>query len=154
MKSNDLPREDISFPTFKYEELINTEWDHSDFKDILETKFFFVFYQYENKELRLKKVQFWNMPYKDILIAKLVWNETQNLITQGRIVRSINKKGIRKTYFPGKTTNKVSHVRPHAQNKEDTYPLPIPDQLTGYNAYTKHCFWLNASYVRDEIYLT
>jgi DNA mismatch repair protein MutH len=153
LKNNDLPKEDISFPTFKYEELINTEWDDSDFKNILETKFFFVFYQFENKELKLKKVKFWNMPYMDISIAKLVWSETIKLIEEGRIVRSINNKGIRKTFFPGKKNNIVSHVRPHAQNKEDSYPLPIPDQLTGYTSYTKHCFWFNASYVRDEIYL-
>ena len=27
------------------------------------------------------------------------------------------------------------------------------DKLTGLTEYTKHCFWLNASYVKDEIYL-
>ncbi|MBP92639.1 MAG: DNA mismatch repair protein, partial [Flavobacteriaceae bacterium] len=52
-----------------------------------------------------------------------------------------------------KTENKVSHVRPHARNAADTYELPIADKLTGLTEYTKHCFWLNASYVKDEIYL-
>lgn len=51
LKVNDLPKEDISFPTFKYKELIETDWEDSDFKNILESKFFFVFYQFEGKNL-------------------------------------------------------------------------------------------------------
>ena len=48
----------------------------------------------------------------------------------------------------------MSHVRPHARNAADTYDLPVADKLTGLrHEYTKHCFWLNASYVKDEIYL-
>jgi hypothetical protein len=43
--------------------------------------------------------------------------------------------------------------RPHAKNANDTYPLPKEDRLTKLNDYTKHCFWLNNTYVRDEIYL-
>jgi len=38
-------------------------------------------------------------------------------------------------------------------NAADTYPLPTKDKLTKTNEYTKHCFWLNNTYVRDEIYL-
>jgi DNA mismatch repair protein MutH len=72
LKENDLPKEDISFPNFKYEEIINQEWDETDFKNILEHKFLFVFYQFENKQLVLRKVKFWNMPYKDILEAEKV----------------------------------------------------------------------------------
>ncbi|MGB5665585.1 MAG: hypothetical protein WBM53_01965 [Maribacter sp.] len=49
--------------------------------------------------------------------------------------------------------HRISHVRPHATNKDDTYPLPVADELTGLLDYTKHCFWLNSSYVKDEIYL-
>ncbi|WP_282148515.1 Sau3AI family type II restriction endonuclease [Algibacter lectus] len=153
LKENNLPKEDISFPTFKYEELIEIEWEDSDFKNILESKFFFVFYQFEDDNLILRKVKFWNMPYSDILEAKNVWEEMVKTISNGEIVKEINNKGIRKTYFPKKTENRISHVRPHAQNRDDTYPLPIPDKLTGLTNYTKHCFWFNASYVRDEIYL-
>ncbi len=71
----------------------------------------------------------------------------------GEIVKEITEKGIRKTSFPKKTENRISHVRPHARNAADTYELPIADKLTGLTEYTKHCFWLNASYVKDEIYL-
>jgi len=153
LKENNLPKEDISFPTFKYEELIETEWEDSDFKNILESKFFFVFYQYEGDKLVLRKVKFWNIPYSDILEAKNVWDKMIKTISEGNIVKEVTNKGVRKTHFPKKTENRISHVRPHAQNRDDTYPLPFPDKLTGLTKYTKHCFWLNASYVKNEIYL-
>ncbi|XMO88265.1 Sau3AI family type II restriction endonuclease [Algibacter sp. AS12] len=153
LKENNLPKEDVSFPTFKYEELIEIDWEDSDFKNILESKFFFVFYQYENDKLILRKVKFWNMTHSDILEAKTVWKKMVITVSNGEIVKEITNKGIRKTYFPKKTENRISHVRPHAQNRDDTYPLPIPDKLTGLTVYTKHCFWFNASYIRDEIYL-
>lgn len=153
LKENDLPKEDISFPTFEYQELVETDWEDSDFKNILESKFFFVFYQFEGENLILRKVKFWNMPYSDIVEAKKVWQEMVKTVSNGEIVKEVTEKGVRKTYFPKKTENKVSHVRPHARNAADTYELPIADKLTGLNEYTKHCFWLNASYVKDEIYL-
>ena len=74
-------------------------------------------------------------------------------IKQGKIISEITGKGIRKTYFPKKTENRISHVRPHARDKNDCYDLPVKDKLTNTAEYTKHCFWLNASYVKDEIYL-
>tara|TARA_R110000796_G_scaffold1052_1_gene3989 strand:+ start:4081 stop:5466 length:1386 start_codon:yes stop_codon:yes gene_type:complete len=153
LKENGLPKEDISFPTFEYEELIKTDWEDSDFKNILESKFFFVFYQFEGQNLILRKVKFWNMPYSDILEAKKVWEEMVRTVSNGKIVKSVTDKGVRKTYFPKKTENRVSHIRPHARNAADTYELPVADKLTGLTEYTKHCFWLNASYIRDEIYL-
>jgi DNA mismatch repair protein MutH len=152
LKENNLPKEDISFSNFKYEEIVNEEWDESNFKDILEHKFLFVFFQFENEELVLRKVKFWNMPYSDILEAEKVWEETKSIVSKGKIVREV-KDGIRYTNFPNKSFNSVSHVRPHATNAADTYPLPTKDKLTKAKEYTKHCFWLNNTYVRDEIYL-
>lgn len=152
LKENNLPKEDVSFPTFKYQELIESEWEDSDFKTILESKFFFVFYQFENDQLILRKVQFWNMPYSDIQEAKTVWNKVVDTVLKGEIVKEVTVKGVRKTHFPKKTENRISHVRPHAQNAADTYELPVKDKLTGLTEFTKHCFWLNASYVKDEIY--
>jgi len=152
LKENNLPKEDISFSNFKYEEIVNEEWDESNFKNILEHKFLFVFFQFENEVLVLRKVKFWNMPYTDILEAEKVWAKTKNIVSKGKIVREV-KDGIRYTNFPNKSFNSVSHVRPHATNAADTYPLPTKDKFTKAKKYTKHCFWLNSTYVRDEIYL-
>ncbi len=152
LKENNLPKEDISFPNFKYEEIVKEEWDDSNFKDILEHKFLFVFFQFENEQLVLKKVKFWNMPYADILEVEKVWAKTKNIVSKGKIVKEVIGT-TRYTNFPNKSFNAVSHVRPHATNAADTYPLPTKDKLTKAKEYTKHCFWLNNTYVRDEIYL-
>ncbi|TYA74801.1 Sau3AI family type II restriction endonuclease [Seonamhaeicola marinus] len=153
LKENNLPKEDISFPTFKYEELVKTDWEDADFKSILESKFFFVFYQFKEQSLILRKVKFWNMSQSDILEAKLVWDKMVKTVSKGEIIKEVTQQGKRKTYFPKKKENRISHVRPHARNASDTYKLPIADKYTGLTEYTKHCFWLNASYVKDEIFL-
>ncbi len=157
LKENNLPKEDISFPNFKYEEIINEEWDNSNFKNILEHKFLFVFFQFQNEKLVLRKVKFWNMPYSDILEAEKVWLKTKDIVKKGEIVKGFktDKKGkiSRVTNFPSKKFNPVSHVRPHTTNSNHTFPLPTKDKLTKAKDYTKHCFWLNNTYIRDEIYL-
>ena len=157
LKANNLPKEDISFPTFKYENLVKEDWENSEFKEILEHKFLYVFYQFESKKLVLRKVKFWNIPYSDLLEVENVWSKAKQIVTNGEIVRGFktdkNGKVSRLTNFPDKKFSRVSHVRPHAKVASDTYPLPIKDKLTKDNKYTKHCFWLNNSYVKDEIYL-
>lgn len=155
LKENLLPKEDISFPNFKYEELVSESWDESNIKNILEHKFMFVFYQFKGAELILKKVKFWNMPFDDLLEVERVWSLTKEIVEKGEIVRELrtDKSGkiIRSTNFPNKDFSSVAHVRPHALNAEDTYPLPAEDRVTGLTKYTKHCFWLNSGYVRDNI---
>ena len=157
LKENNLPKEDISFPTFKYEKIVNEDWENSDFKDILEHKFLFVFFQFQGDKLVLRKVKFWNMPYSDLLEVEKVWTKTQQIVAKGEIVKGFktdkNGKVSRETNFPNKEFSNISHVRPHAKDASDTYPLPKKDKLTKQNEYTKHCFWLNSSYVKDEIYL-
>lgn len=167
LQKNNMSKECISFPSFKYEELVKENWEDSSFKALLEQKFLFVFFKEIEGVSILMKAVFWNMPYKDLLEAKKVWLHTQKLVKAGHIVRetkqemrSKSKKSTEKefvikriTYFSGKSENRVAHVRPHGKNANDTYPLPLADELTGESKYTKHCFWLNNDYVRDEIYL-
>ena len=157
LKENDLPKEDISFPNFKYEEIVNQDWEDSDFKNVLEHKFLFVFFQFQNDKLILRKVKFWNMPYLDLIEVEKVWTKTKQIVAEGEIVKEIktnkNGKEIRFTNFPSKKFSSISHVRPHATNALDTFELPKKDKLTNQNEYTKHCFWLNNTYVKNEIYL-
>lgn len=91
--------------------------------------------------------------------------KTKELVVNGNIFKEYKtrkdgsfiytKKGnkIRLSNFPKSTENKVSHVRPHGRNADDTYPLPVEDKILKEKEYSKHCFWLNATYVKEEIYL-
>jgi len=153
LSENNLPCEDISFRAFSYEDLIKEEeWQESEFHSFLEKKFLFIFFKYENNTLLLDKALFWNMPYNDRLKAKEVWEHTKELINLGKVVKEITPNNIYKTYFSKKSDHRIVHIRPHARDKNDTFPLPTPDVFTGAQSYMKHSFWLNNSYVRDSIY--
>jgi DNA mismatch repair protein MutH len=49
-----------------------------------------------------------------------------------------------------KKENKVVHVRPHAKNKDDVQLFSSEKKVIDLKTL---CFWLNATYIRDEIYL-
>lgn len=151
--SQGRPAEDISFPVFQYTQIVTEDWEESDLKDIIEHKFLFVFYKHqEDGGLIFEKFRLWNMPYEDRQQVQQVWEDTKLLVSEGRIVSSISAGGRRNTNFPKSSEGRVAHVRPHARNASDTFPLPCPDLESGATTYTKHCFWLNSSYVRDRVY--
>jgi len=152
LREDSLPKENISFPAFEYNEIVSHDWENSEFRETLERKFLFVFFQFDNGKIVLRKAKFWNMPVSDIEKVKVVWDKTQEVVASGKIVKEI-KNGIRYTNFPKKSENDISHVRPHAVTTDDTYPLPVIDNVTKSDRYTKHSFWLNDTYIRDEIYL-
>lgn len=143
---NNKIKESMSFPTFKFKELIEEEWETSTFGTYLsETRFMFVVYKFnENNELRLKGCQFWNIPYEDLNTeVKKVWMKTQKVIMDG--LQVIQKNGKNCNNFPNASENPVCHVRPHAQNSKDTYELPDGRH------YPKQCFWLNNSYILSQL---
>lgn len=149
--------ESMSFPAFKFNEIVKEEWDESETKEsFLNTKFMFVIFQKKNGELYFDRIKFWNMSEKLIeQYVQPVFEKTKKLIAEGRIVKEVvaDQKGgeKRKTNFPGMAYNGVCHVRPHGKDASDTYPLPVRDKLTGLSEYTKQCFWLNNSFVREII---
>lgn len=150
IEENGRIRESMSFPTFKYTELINQEWETSDLRETLEsTKYLFFVFKMENNEYVFKGIKLWNMP--ELIIdneVQTMWKNTVDVIKNGNIIKSINN-GIRETNFPSATQSKVCHVRPHARDAQDTYPLPVADKLTGATEYTKHCFWFNRGYLEE-----
>lgn len=143
---NNKIKESMSFPTFKFKELIEEEWEESTFGNYLrETRFFFVVYKFdENDVLRLKGCQFWNIPYADLEgDVRSVWERTKNVLQEGLQVSIEN--GVHRNNFPKATENIVSHVRPHARNAKDTYELPDGRQ------FPKQCFWLNNTYILSQL---
>ncbi len=143
---NDRIKESMSFPTFRFKELLDETWEDSTFGNYLrETRFLFVVYKFdEYNSLRLKGCQFWNIPYADLEThVKTVWEKTQEVLRNGLQVTLEN--GVRRNNFPKASENPVCHVRPHAQNAMDTYELPDG------RPYPKQCFWLNNTYIYDQI---
>ena len=144
--SNNKIKESMSFPTFKFKELIEEDWETSTFAAYLnETRFLFVVYKYdENQILKLKGCQFWNIPHQDLEVeVRSVWEKTVNVIKEG--LQITNRNGRNYNNLPGSSENPVCHVRPHAINAQDTYELPDGRQ------YPKQCFWLNNSYILSQL---
>lgn len=138
-------KESMSFPTFKFTEIIKEAWEDSFMYNLLSsTKFMFIIFRFDKKgELYLSNIKFWNMPVSDIEEVHKVWAETVKVIKEGIIITNKGNRSFNN--LPGQTFNQVSHIRPHAQNKADTYELPDGRKLT------KQCFWLNNKYVLSQI---
>ena len=141
-------KESMSLPAFKYCEIAEETWDNSSLRNYFKSNTFaFTVYKNIGKELYLNRILLWTMP-EDVLNqgVRAVWQKVHDCVIEGNIVKYIDG-GRYFTYFPASTENPYMHVRPHAQNRQDTYPLPVPDKLTGMMSYPKHSFWLNRSYI-------
>ncbi len=146
IESRNIIKESMSFPTFKFKELVLEDWDESTFGNYLrETRFLFVVYKFgADGVLRLQGCQFWNMPHDDLEThIRSVWETTKKVIEDGLIVERVN--GEYRNNFPKASQNPVCHVRPHARDSHDTYELPDGRQ------YPKQCFWLNSSYIYSQL---
>ena len=148
IEENGRIKESISFPAFKFNEIIEQDWENCDLREELETtKYMFFVFKMEKGEYVFKGIKLWNMPEIDIETSVMeMWKKTYNTIKSGNIVRYI-KDGKRKTNFVGMSENEVCHVRPHGRDSRDTFELPVADKLTGATEYTKQCFWINNSYI-------
>lgn len=139
LKANWVPKEAMSFPSFKYMEIINQDFYNSDLYDKLsESKFLFMIFQYidiKESKLVFKKAMFWNTPMSDInwkikeareiTKERIIWWEYNNLVKM--------------------SDNMIIHVRPHAKNAADTFPTP------DWWKATKKCFWFNQKYIKEQI---
>lgn len=153
-------KEDISFPNFKFKELIQEQWEESELYNLLESqKFFFVIYKIttktasefdklsdieKNKFLVLDKVILWNTPGKDIEEkAQNTWSKTIKILKDWVIIT----KKWDKLYnnLPSASETDMIHVRPHAINRDDVDELPDGRKLT------KQCFWFNRNYIKKEL---
>lgn len=162
---NNRIEQSVSFPAFEFEKIYNGNWIDSNLKEITEKKFLFVFFKMKNKKYYLDKAKFWNMPYNDRNEARRIWLKTKKVIQQGGIFEDYarDKNGniryspkgnkIRKNNFPKLKDSNVCHVRPHGTDSTSTFPLPVKDKKLKTMEYSKQCFWLNANYVKNEIYL-
>ena len=131
LKADGVPRESMSFPGFKFLDILNEKWEESKFYDKIEKKFLFIIFRTDSSGIeRLERVKYWNMPYKDRMEARKVWEETKRRVK------------VDATNLPRQSESRVAHVRPKGRNGQDSLPTPQGGQ------HLKQCFWLNNSYIR------
>ena len=68
LRPDGMPKESMSFPTFKYTEIVKENWLDSElYETFSTTKYLFMIYQYiDDDTLIFKKAMFWNVPEKDL----------------------------------------------------------------------------------------
>lgn len=146
IEKNGKIKEHMSFPAFKYKEIIEEDWRNSSLRNLFEEqKYLFVVFRYdENNVLRLDKIKLWNMPISVLdTYVKDTWEETIRVIKEGVQLEVRGNKSF--DNLPGPKFNGVCHTRPHAKNSEDTYELPDGRKLV------KKCFWLDKEYILNIV---
>ncbi len=141
LKKDGTSKESMSFPAFKYEELVEQSWETSDFYEQIDREFFFPVFQFNTtdtkkearKELTFRGAFFWYVPDDDFIIIEQVWNETKERILEEDF-----------DHFVKSTDGRISHIRPHARNSKDTYPYRGTEHV-------KRCFWFNADYIAKTV---
>ena len=132
-----MPKEHMSFPAFKYTEIINEDWENSKlYETFSTTRYLFMIYQYvDENTLIFKKAMFWNVPEKDLSTEiKRVWTETVSRIKDNKYDN-----------LPKASESSVLHVRPH--DSKCRFNCPTPDG----KLYKKQCFWFNKEYIKKQI---
>ncbi len=133
-------KESMSFPYFRYDELVSSDWEDSNFHQQLDHRFFFMVFQMTDERDSSARDAvflggfFWSMPEQDMTEARRVWERTRQMVLKGQY------EG-----FPKMTESSVSHVRPHGRDCKDLTP-GIDGKM-----HKKYCFWLNANYVTNLI---
>lgn len=133
-----MPAEAISFPYFKYKELIKERWNDSTLKEKLSKRFLFLIYQYDDGDkgvLRFKGGRFWTMPVNELdgVVARM-WRRTIKGVAQSDL-----------TNLPKESDHKIIHIRPHGRDGLDT------DELPDGSYSPKKCFWLNKDYIKGVL---
>jgi len=132
--ANGKPREPMSFPAFKFLDIVNEEWEESVFFEKIERKFLFVIFEIDKFNVeRLTRVAYWNMPYADRLEAQRVWADTQRRVM------------IDAADLPKQSESRVAHVRPKGKNRLDVLPTPQGRELG------RRGFYLNRDYIAEVI---
>ena len=102
-----------------------------------------IFIENEDGEYEFDRVKFWNIPAEDLEEVQRVWERTVDVINAG--VELTFDGTCTRNNLPKQSENSVAHVRPHARDSHDTYPLPDGREMP------KQCFWFNRTYIEKII---
>lgn len=138
--------QNVSFPKMDFCAMMNETWEESTLYNLLApTKFLFVIFQKtEDGECYFQRIKFWNIPADDLEEVHRVWQRTVDTLREGVHIWK-DASGRNRNNLPKASESRVAHVRPHGRDSTDTAPLPTGGSMT------KQCFWLNNSYVAEQI---
>lgn len=138
--------QNVSFPRMDFCAMMNETWEESVLYDLLApTKFLFIIFQKsKDGECYFQRVKFWNIPAEDLEEVHHVWQRTVDTLREGVHIWK-GASGRNCNNLPKASESRVAHVRPHGRDSTDTAPLPTGGSMT------KQCFWLNNSYVAEQI---
>lgn len=132
-------KESMVFSQIDYKGIVQEkEWEESVWYKTLTQRFLFVVFQKDtsndDKRAKLKKVFFWTMPCKDLLIAKDFWKDTRDKIAADDFES-----------FWKISDHNICHVRPKAKDNDDKMETPSGKMVT------KKGYWLNADYIHEVV---
>ena len=140
IRSDGRPKESMSFPYIRYDDMVYQAWEDSDFFDQLDHEFLIPVFRFPSKDLKIGRKEllfegafFWTVPDDDFATIGEVWEDTRRKVSEGCF------EG-----FVAESDRRIAHVRPHARNSEDMYDFhgrKVP----------KKSFWLNSDYIRDVV---
>jgi DNA mismatch repair protein MutH len=128
-----LPYEDVSFPAFHPEELVEQEWESSDLLDAVSSIYFMVFAAYPAERVvdaRLLGGFFWRPDTDELGVMGREWTALRDAFAASRPEAG-----------PRASETQILHIRPHARNREDTLRLPSG------RPYVRSSYWLNRAFV-------
>lgn len=164
VSKNGNPKEHMSFPVFKISDFIQEDFEESKVYNLFsETRFLFVVFQ-ENKlgNFILKGCKFWNMPMMDLEYqGHREWKMYQDKFKSGVKLQPIERNGYIRVLndLPKASETEIFHVRLHSSNtayiidgkKYGKGNENDMDTLPNGNKMTKQSFWLNKSYIKQQI---
>lgn len=157
----------MSFPSVKFMDLINEEWEESSTKEnMIDKTYMFVIFKkdemynedrnnskYTQEHLFLNNIMFWQISETDAVEVKKVWEKAREVIRYGAGLRKEARKNgfIMKNDLPKSKDNRVAHMRPHTSESGYTEDSPYADALPSGEYMTKQCFWFNRKFILEQI---
>ncbi len=141
IRTNGKPKESMSFPYIRFDEMVEQTWEESDLHGQLDHEFFSPVFSFTDedtsrqgrKDLVFEGAFFWSMSDNDFIIAEQVWEETKAKVLAWDF-----------DHFVKASDDRIVHIRPHARDSDD---------MATYcgRKVKKVSFWLNDSYIRKVV---
>lgn len=164
IEDNNKIRENMSFPPFKFMDLVNEEFDNSTLYNYFdETRLFFFVWKKDGDVYRVNGCQLWNMSHADLYVTvRNEWKEYKCIIKYGvnfrKVVDTTGKVSF-KNNLPNKSETEIIHIRPHAikavyrfNNGEEYENVNRDANILPNGEYmTTQSFWINNDYILKQL---